>query len=155
MNMTEYPAARYAGTTPAVNALAGPGLAGPALAGPVVAGPVVAGPVVAGPVVAGTARAGTQHGSWLASGRPQRERALRGPATTWLIANTNRCEALFASALQRSDAPTPDMVAQAIAQTARQFGARGCAGRMAQEFGDHPEAAAERMRWVRQLITQP
>jgi hypothetical protein len=130
MNMTEYPAARYAGTTPAVHALAGPALAG-------------------------TVRAGAQHGSWLAAGRPQRERGLRGPATTWLIANTNRCEALFASALQRSDAPTPDMVAQAIAQTARQFGARGCAGRMAQEFGDHPEAAAERMRWVRQLITQP
>jgi hypothetical protein len=25
---------------------------------------------------------------------------------------------------------------------------------MAQEFGDHPDAAASRMRWVRQLITQ-
>jgi len=24
---------------------------------------------------------------------------------------------------------------------------------MAQEFGDHPDAAASRMRWVRQLIT--
>jgi hypothetical protein len=129
MNVTEYPAARYTGTTPAVPALAGTALAG-------------------------TARAGAQHGSWLASGRPQRERGLRGPATTWLIANTNRCEALFASALQRSDAPTPDVVAQAIVQTARQFGARGCAGRMAQEFGDHPEAAAERMRWVRQVIAQ-
>jgi hypothetical protein len=23
---------------------------------------------------------------------------------------------------------------------------------MAQEFGDHPEAAIERMRWVRQLL---
>jgi hypothetical protein len=23
---------------------------------------------------------------------------------------------------------------------------------MAQEFGDHPEAAVERMRWVRQLV---
>jgi hypothetical protein len=150
MNVTEYPAARYAGTTPAVPALAGPALGGPALAGP-----ALAGPALAGPALAGTARAGAQHGSWLASGRPQRERDLRGSATTWLIANTNRCEALFASALQRSDAPTPDMVAKAIAQTARQFGARGCAGRMAQEFGDHPEAAAERMRWVRQLITQP
>lgn len=28
---------------------------------------------------------------------------------------------------------------------------RGCAGRMAQEFGDHPDAAASRMSWVRQL----
>jgi len=25
---------------------------------------------------------------------------------------------------------------------------------MAQEFGDHPDAAARRMRWVRQLIAQ-
>jgi hypothetical protein len=25
---------------------------------------------------------------------------------------------------------------------------------MAQEFGDHPEAAIERMRWVRQLLVE-
>jgi hypothetical protein len=25
---------------------------------------------------------------------------------------------------------------------------------MAQEFGDHPEAAASRMRWIRQLVSQ-
>ena len=62
-----------------------------------------------------------------------------------------RCEVLFASALQPSDSPTADMVAEAINCTAQQFGVRGCAGRMAQEFGDHPEAAASRMRWVRQL----
>ena len=61
------------------------------------------------------------------------------------------CEALFASWLQPSDAPTADTVAEAIGRTVRQFGTQGCAGRMAQEFGDHPEAAAERMRWVRQL----
>jgi hypothetical protein len=65
-----------------------------------------------------------------------------------------RCEALFASALQRSDAPTPDLVAETITRTVLQFGTRGCAGRMAQEFGDHPEAAAERMRWIRQLAAQ-
>ncbi len=45
------------------------------------------------------------------------------------------------------------MVAEAIGWTLRQFGVRGCAGRMAQEFGDHPDAAASRMRWVRQLAT--
>jgi hypothetical protein len=39
--------------------------------------------------------------------------------------------------------------------TAALLGPRGCAGRMAQEFGDHPRAAAERMRWVRELITVP
>jgi hypothetical protein len=73
---------------------------------------------------------------------------------TWLNANDARCEALFASALQPSDSPTAAMVAEAISWTLRQFGARACAGRMAQEFGDHPDAAARRMRWVRQL-TQP
>jgi hypothetical protein len=65
-----------------------------------------------------------------------------------------RCPALFSSALQPSDAPTPGMVATAISRAIQQFGIGGCAGRMAQEFGDHPDAAATRMRWVRQLIAQ-
>jgi hypothetical protein len=66
-----------------------------------------------------------------------------------------RCEALFASRLQRSDAPSGKAVAEAIRVTVRELGTRGCAGLMAQEFGDHPEAAAERMRWVRQLLGFP
>ena len=61
------------------------------------------------------------------------------------------CEALFASALQRSAAPAAESVAAAISRAVRRFGTRGCVSRMAQEFGDHPQAAAERMRWVRQL----
>jgi hypothetical protein len=65
-----------------------------------------------------------------------------------------RCEALFASGLQRSDAPTAEAVAEAISRTIGQLGIRGCFGRMAQEFGDHPEAAADRMRWVRRLADQ-
>jgi hypothetical protein len=64
------------------------------------------------------------------------------------------CEALFASWLQPSDTPTAERVAEAIERTARRFGIGGCAGRTAQEFGDHPEAAAERMRWVRQLAAK-
>ena len=61
---------------------------------------------------------------------------------------------LFVSALQRSDAPTPGLVAEMIERTVDEFGADGCVCRMAQEYGDHPERAAERMRWVRQLIVQ-
>jgi len=57
------------------------------------------------------------------------------------------CEALFASALQRSAAPAAGSVAAAISRAVRRFGIRGCVSRMAQEFGDHPQAAAERMRW--------
>jgi hypothetical protein len=64
-----------------------------------------------------------------------------------------QCRALFASSLQRSDAPGTGVVAEAIRVTVRQLGADGCTGRMAQEFGDHPEAAAERMRWVRSLLS--
>jgi hypothetical protein len=44
------------------------------------------------------------------------------------------------------------MVAEAVQRTVRQLGVPGCAGRMAQEFGDHPEAAMDRMRWVRELV---
>jgi hypothetical protein len=65
-----------------------------------------------------------------------------------------RRQALFCSGLQPSDVPTADMVAAAISRAVQQFGIGGCAGRMAQEFGDHPDAAASRMRWVRQLIAQ-
>jgi hypothetical protein len=65
-----------------------------------------------------------------------------------------RCRAMFCSGLQPSDAPTAGMVTTAISRAVQQFGIGGCAGRMAQEFGDHPDAAASRMRWVRQLITQ-
>jgi hypothetical protein len=64
-----------------------------------------------------------------------------------------QCEALFASAVQRSDGSlSGEEVADAINQTVRQFGVGGCASRMAQEYGDHPEAAMDRMRWVRQLV---
>ena len=65
------------------------------------------------------------------------------------------CEALFASWLQPSDARRAETVAEAITFAMRRFGIRGCAGRMAQEFGDHPQAAAERMRWVRRLAAEP
>lgn len=64
-----------------------------------------------------------------------------------------RCEALFASGLQRSDTPTPEALAEVIRWTVGKLGIVGCASRMAQEFGDHPEAAASRMCWVRQLIS--
>jgi hypothetical protein len=62
--------------------------------------------------------------------------------------------ALFASGLQRSDVPTAIMAAEAITATVRRFGIHGCLTRMAQEFGDHPDAAAERMRWICQLTAQ-
>ncbi|MGX7679370.1 hypothetical protein ACSMXN_10780 [Jatrophihabitans sp. DSM 45814] len=76
------------------------------------------------------------------------------PSTTRLSVNEAWYEAVFASALQPSDSPASDVVAEAIRCALRQFGVRGCADRMAQEFGDHPDAAAGRMRWVRQLARE-
>jgi hypothetical protein len=66
--------------------------------------------------------------------------------------NDTWCEALFVSDLQRSDAPDDAALAETVSAAVRQFGVRGCAGRMAQEFGEHPETAADRMRWVRELV---
>ena len=58
-------------------------------------------------------------------------------------------DALFVSVLQRSDAPSSAQIRHAIASAIGAFGYIGCAERVAQEFGDHPETAAARMRWAR------
>ena len=63
-------------------------------------------------------------------------------------------EALFVCELQQSDNPTTTMAAEAITRTMQRLGTDGCAGQMAQEFGDHPDAARDRMRWVRQLAAR-
>ena len=63
-----------------------------------------------------------------------------------------RCEALFVSALQPSDAPSAPRVREEIRRTVRDLGSRGCAARVAQEFGDHPEVAIQRMRWAREAV---
>ena len=76
-------------------------------------------------------------------------------AVSRLNVNDARCLALFASGLQPSDAPTAETVAQAINRAIRRLGVPGCVARMAQEFGDHPHAAAMRMRWARQLAVWP
>jgi hypothetical protein len=75
-------------------------------------------------------------------------------ALTQITMNDARCQALFCSWLQPSDAPTTDTVATAISRVVQQLGIRGCVARIAQEFGDHPDTAARRMRWARQLIAQ-
>jgi hypothetical protein len=63
-------------------------------------------------------------------------------------------DALFVSALQHCDQPSAGQVQQAIAAAVGEFGQRGCAERMAQEFGDHPETAVTRMRWARTLVAE-
>lgn len=66
--------------------------------------------------------------------------------------NAARCEALFASALQRSDAPTLSEVRDAVHRAEIELGLCGCAESVAQEFGDHPETAIMRMQWARHLV---
>src|SRR5438309_10800885 len=68
--------------------------------------------------------------------------------------NTVRCEALFASRLQSSDNPTSAQVQAAILTAVRVWGSRGCAAQVAQEFGDHPEAAQTRMCWAREVVAR-
>ena len=68
--------------------------------------------------------------------------------------NDTQREALFASALQRSDALTAEAVAEEISRTLRKLGVSGCASWVAQEFGDHPDAACDRMRWARQILDE-
>jgi len=76
----------------------------------------------------------------------------RDLSVTSVSASSIRADALFASALQRSDRPSPGQVRQAIAAAAARYGASGCAARVAQAFGEHPETAAIRMRWARTAV---
>ena len=63
-----------------------------------------------------------------------------------------RTDALFASALQRSGEPSAALVQQAIVGAVRAFGTHGCAARVAQAYGEHPETAVLRMRWARAAV---
>src|SRR5262245_35329270 len=86
----------------------------------------------------------------------------RGPAgarrspmsafSTGLNVSAVRCEALFASQVQESDHPTSRDVRDAVRQAVRELGCRGCAARVAQEFGDHPDTAIARMQWAHRMI---
>ena len=68
-----------------------------------------------------------------------------GTSTVWV-------DALFASMLQRSDGPSAGQVRKAAAAAMHAYGSRGCAERVALEFGDHPETAVVRMRWARGMV---
>jgi hypothetical protein len=59
-----------------------------------------------------------------------------------------RAEALFVSSLQSSQCPHAEQVREAVTTALRRWGVRGCAERVAGEFGDHPETAVTRMAWA-------
>ena len=74
------------------------------------------------------------------------------PVTAYLSIAAFQADAVFVSRLQRCDEPSAAQVRQAIAAAIRMFGCSGCAGRVAQEFGDHPETAVIRMRWALNMV---
>jgi hypothetical protein len=60
-----------------------------------------------------------------------------------------QAEALFASDVQPSQHAPASSVRSAVTATLCRLGEPGCAAVVAQECGEHPEAACERMRWAR------
>lgn len=86
--------------------------------------------------------------------RAEAEPVSRGSASPAPIVTMTaaRADALFASALQRSDEPTAHQIRRAVAAAICTFGGLGCAERVAHEFGDHPETAVARMRWARMAV---
>ena len=65
---------------------------------------------------------------------------------------TVRAEAVFVSHLQASDPIDVEVVEDTVDTLLRRDGAAGCAAGMAYEFGEHPDTAARRMRWARDLV---
>jgi hypothetical protein len=63
-----------------------------------------------------------------------------------------RTEALFVSHLQRSQHPTAESIRATVAATVDRLGPTGCAALVAQEFGEHPDCAPDRMRWARHAV---
>lgn len=61
-------------------------------------------------------------------------------------------EALFVSDLQPSQELTGDAVEAAVTCMILRYGSVGCAARVAEEFGDHPDIAVRRMGWARRTL---
>ena len=72
----------------------------------------------------------------------------------YLSVSAVRADAVFASDLQRRDESSAGQVQRAVSEAIRAFGCAGCAGRVAQEFGDHPETTVIRMRRVRSVVRE-
>ena len=68
------------------------------------------------------------------------------------VLDSIRSEALFASTLQRSQSPTPELIREAVTATVDRLGEARCAEVVAQEFGEHPDCAPGRMQWARTAV---
>lgn len=61
-------------------------------------------------------------------------------------------EALFVSNLQESEDPGTALVRATVQAQVFDLGEVGCAAAVAQEYGEHPQASCERMRWCRTAV---
>lgn len=61
-------------------------------------------------------------------------------------------EALFASALQESDRPTPRQVRTIVADTLDCYRPDDLSALLAQEAGDHPDRCRQRMQWAQRTV---
>ncbi|GAA2378802.1 hypothetical protein [Dactylosporangium salmoneum] len=62
--------------------------------------------------------------------------------------------ALFVSDTPRTRELDDATVRQTVDRTLAQLGPDECYARAAQEFGDHPETAFERIQWARELCSR-
>jgi hypothetical protein len=68
------------------------------------------------------------------------------------VSEDARIEALFVSHLQSSQRPSAEVIRDAVSDAVTRHGETGCAALVAQEFGEHPDVAVDRMRWARHAI---
>ena len=61
-------------------------------------------------------------------------------------------DAVSVLAMQRSDELNASQIRQAVTVALSAYGGAGCAERVTQEFGYHPETQAVRMRWARAAV---
>jgi hypothetical protein len=71
---------------------------------------------------------------------------------TAVVSTDLLAEALFVSTLQPSEHPGTALVRDTVTAQVFHLGETECSARVAQEFGDHPEAAAERMQWCHEQV---
>jgi hypothetical protein len=86
--------------------------------------------------------------------RPRWDTDTAGPQVNLTdILPADLAAALFASSLPACSRPVGTEVAAAIRDALRAYGGtRGCAGEVAAAYGEHPESAAPRMCWARQVV---
>jgi hypothetical protein len=80
------------------------------------------------------------------------EHAMTQTVPELTLLDRARIEALFASDLNASTNPDRADVEAAIRTAIRRHHCSGCRDLVAQECGDHPDAAVDRLRWARTTV---